>query len=84
MKLNLKWLWITWKQTNTGQDFSSWVIQNHRVNEQNYIRSRKPDVGEYHLSKDIKNELNKATFKTDNEKYLREEKFNEVYWQWDM
>lgn len=84
MKLNLKWLWIIWKQTNTGQDFSTWVIQNHRINEQAFMKNKKPEIFESRLPKNIKNEVDNITFKIDNEKYLMEEKFNEVYWQWDM
>lgn len=71
MKLNLEWLWIAWKQVNTGEDFATWVIQNHRVNEQVFLKSKKPEATEYSLPKDIKAKVEVDNYRYDNtEEYL--------------
>lgn len=64
MKLKLDWLWITWKQDGYG-DFSTWVIQNHRVNEQVFIKGKKPNVEQHHLPKEISTKLLTENYKYD-------------------
>lgn len=70
MKLNLKWLWIVWKQSKTYQDFPTWVIQNHRVNEQVFIKNKKPEIFEYHLPKEVMDEVLDKNYSFNNEEYF--------------
>lgn len=58
MKLNLKWLWITWQQVGSSQDFPTWVIQNHTANQEAFINGLKEGRSDvYYLPKEIKQKV---------------------------
>lgn len=63
IKMNFRWLWITYKQLNIQMDFATWAIRNGLVNKELYCRE--DDIDEYQISKEINQKLLTMNYNND-------------------